>query len=130
MREEIQRLQKLLLPDLAAAAVVIGFNALWRGPSGNLVLLLAGFLVGLPLLDLDRVLAKAIGTREDVFHLFAIYPVFFVTDFFVVTASGSVFGRGLVISLMLHAALGFTEKFQQRVAFGLLGLICLLAIFG
>ncbi|OGG07238.1 hypothetical protein A2872_03335 [Candidatus Gottesmanbacteria bacterium RIFCSPHIGHO2_01_FULL_42_12] len=129
MEGEANKLIKLLPLTLVMGAVVIGFTALLRGVSWNLLLIFAGLLVGLPILDLDKVLAKAIGTRDDVFHLFALYPIFFFLAIFVITASGSYFGRGMVLSMMLHSTLGFTETFQKRVGFGLLGLVSLLAIF-
>ncbi len=129
MEDEAKKLVKLFPMMLVMGAVVVGFTALFRGLSWNLLLILAGMLVGLPILDLDKVLARAIGTRDDVFHLFAIYPLLFFLAIFVVTATGSYFGRGMVLSMLLHSALGFTEKFQMRLSFGLLGLVSLLAIF-
>ncbi len=130
MEGETKKLVGLLPVALVVASVVIGFNALFHGLSWNLLLVFAGFLLGLPILDMDKVLAKAIGTRDDVFHLFTIYPILFLLGVFIVTATDSYLGRGMIISIMLHAAWGFPEKFQKRVAFGLLGLVCLLAIFG
>lgn len=137
------RQKKLMVPNLLSlsnykrlvpitfilAITVVGFNALFRGLSWSLLFTAFGFIVGLPLLDADKYLAKYIGTREDVFHLFVIYPFLFALAIFVITASGSALGRGMVLSMLLHSAVDFTDKFQLRFAVGLLGIATLLAIF-
>lgn len=125
-RSELAKLFPLVL---ALGATVIGFNALFRGLSWDLAFVALGFIIGLPILNIDRLLAKYIGTREDVFHLFALYPFLFALAIFVITASGSAFGRGMVLSMLLHSAVDFKDKFQLRFAVGLLGVASLLAIF-
>ncbi|MEK7565860.1 MAG: hypothetical protein AAB506_02350 [Patescibacteria group bacterium] len=93
-----------------------------------LFLFLAGLVLGWPILNLDRILAKYLSIPETMFHSFSTYILIFVLALFVITASSSVLGKGLVLSLMAHGALTLPDRNQKRLALGLLGLAVSLMI--
>lgn len=101
---------------------------IFRGLSWLLFLFPLGYLAGIPILDLDRFLAPKLELSENFFHRFPIFLLTFCLAVFVITASGSLFGRGMVVAILVHGWQAIEGVGNRRIGFLLLGVVLLLLV--
>ncbi len=94
----------------------------------NVAFFLIGGAVGLPLLDLDQYLSPRLELPENFFHSAKVYSLIFVLAVFTATASGSMTGKGIVLAMLIHGLLNFTEKSQKIFAAVLLAVAVILLL--
>lgn len=128
-KEELKSLQEIFPLFFGISIIVLGLLAVLHGIGWYLLLIALGLLVGLPLIDIDKILSKYLGTTEGLFHTFQVYLVLFILAVFVMTGSGSTIGKGIVLGMMVHGAEIVKEKTQVKIAYGLLAIILLLLFF-
>ncbi len=129
LKRELGQLKGILPWEALLLLVAGGLLALFHGLSWYLLFFAGGIVVGTFLLDLDQVLAKYLGTQPDFFHNFRGFMLVFILAVFVVTSSGSMMGKGMVLAMMVHAFLAITERQERRIAAGLIGVGLLLLWF-
>ncbi len=81
-----------------------------------------GLVLGWLVFDVEKVLARYLDIPVGVFREFRVFGGMFVVAVFVITATDSALGKGLVLGLLAHGMTTLTDKIQKRMALGLLGL--------
>lgn len=89
-----------------------------------------GFFAGMVLLETDRILNKYLGTPLGIFKAFRTFVFLTLLAVFVVMGTRSLFGRGLVVGLMLRSVQGFENKREKYLGIACLGAIIVLLLFG
>ena len=59
-------------------------------------------MVGLPILSFDWLLVKYLNLEPGFFKSFTVYAFLSILAIFVITATGSYFGKGVILSMLLH----------------------------